>query len=282
MIVCPFNPQQYRHCMMNDEEFLEKGLYQLIKGNPIYKYRPFSRGEEMLDKQEFYLSKPSDFNDPFDCYGGLICFDVSKKFLDQEIIEKLPNKSLLGSRIQRRRYEREVLKEKEKLCSEYFNSRRDRIGICCFSWDCENIVMWAHYADNHKGICLGFKYIEPIRKDIYGIYPVDYTSDIETYHFSSFDDEYYWRHWLCTKSNAWEYEKEARMIFKEYNGKVKFPKEILNDIYLGYSTSKEDEQRVRELLIEHDYPKTVKLYKMTIDNSKFILVPKEIKWCKSK
>jgi hypothetical protein len=31
-----------------------------------------------------------------------------------------------------------------------------RFGVLCFSEDKANVPQWAHYADRHKGICLGF------------------------------------------------------------------------------------------------------------------------------
>ncbi|MGF1700414.1 DUF2971 domain-containing protein [Photobacterium makurazakiensis] len=30
-------------------------------------------------------------------------------------------------------------------------------GILCFSGNWNNPVQWAHYASNHKGVCLGFE-----------------------------------------------------------------------------------------------------------------------------
>ena len=31
------------------------------------------------------------------------------------------------------------------------------VGICSFSKARKNQLMWSHYADEHKGICIGFK-----------------------------------------------------------------------------------------------------------------------------
>jgi len=31
-----------------------------------------------------------------------------------------------------------------------------KYGVLCFSRRWNNILMWSHYADGHKGICLGF------------------------------------------------------------------------------------------------------------------------------
>ena len=35
-----------------------------------------------------------------------------------------------------------------------------RKGIACFLSNCDNLLMWAHYADSHKGVCLKFNILE--------------------------------------------------------------------------------------------------------------------------
>ena len=32
----------------------------------------------------------------------------------------------------------------------------DKMGILCFSEHCDDILMWSHYSDGHKGFCLEF------------------------------------------------------------------------------------------------------------------------------
>lgn len=53
-------------------------------------------------------------------------------------------------------------KEKEnKAISEinkYYKKTIDSAGIGAFTIKCDNILMWSHYADNHKGICLEFDF----------------------------------------------------------------------------------------------------------------------------
>src|ERR1700686_3023361 len=33
----------------------------------------------------------------------------------------------------------------------------DYMGLVCFSADWNNPVQWSHYADHHRGVCLGFE-----------------------------------------------------------------------------------------------------------------------------
>lgn len=263
--------------MRTKDEMLQEGLYRLLT-NSIYRYRNFQRGMEMITNQEIFLSTPDGFNDPFDCYEGLVNFKMTKTFM-REYITKYVATMGITTREQRRRIEAQLLKNPESLQLEkFFKSQKEKFGVCCFTWSYKNIVLWANYADNHHGICLGFKNLHPVEKGVYGIYPVNYVSKIEQYKFSSFEDEKYWEHWLCTKSADWQYEDEVRLISKSYNGKLGFPKEALTEIFLGLSVSKDKEQDIINSLIENDYSENTKLYKMIIDKASLSLCPIELKW----
>jgi hypothetical protein len=38
--------------------------------------------------------------------------------------------------------------------------------MLCFSRTSSNILMWSHYGDNHKGICLGFDVPDEFARDV--------------------------------------------------------------------------------------------------------------------
>lgn len=120
--------------------------------------------------------------------------------------------------------------------SEFFD-----LGILSFAEDFNNPLMWAHYADEHKGMVIEFDFNEPFfmgslkeingRKSRFGKnyladcyeFPekVDYRrvmpsferaelsapESMDTYHWEKFN-----RTILFTKSNDWIYEKEQRSI----------------------------------------------------------------------
>ena len=80
------------------------------------------------------ISRFSDLNDPFELLGAdLRDKDLRKAF--REIKEKLHKSN----------------------------------GLICFSKSWENPVLWSHYADKHRGICLGFDVSDHL------LNPVDYT-----------------------------------------------------------------------------------------------------------
>jgi hypothetical protein len=88
-------------------------------------------------------------------------------------------------------------------------------GVLCFSEDKTDILQWAHYADRHKGICLGF--------DVSGSQGKFGQVRYETERFpfpekENRDVAFSWK-LLSTKFKAWEYEKEWR-VFTELKDHV--------------------------------------------------------------
>jgi hypothetical protein len=42
------------------------------------------------------------------------------------------------------------------MLSNFLNDVSKEFGVVCLSTDCGNIAMWSHYADQHRGIVIGF------------------------------------------------------------------------------------------------------------------------------
>jgi len=80
------------------------------------------------------------------------------------------------------------------------------IGILCFSKNWNSPVQWAHYANNHSGICLGFD-ISDNR-----LSKVNYVNERLT--LSHFMTDVEMRELLSTKFSHWSYEKEYRIFSK--------------------------------------------------------------------
>lgn len=120
----------------------------------VYKYRPIDKYTiELLVNNELYFSEPKEFNDPFDSLDNCIVEGTREnieKWFEQNQIKQDLRDILLKS-----------AKDNGDLKKIYY-SRRNNIDnretlVCCFSEINDNILMWSHYADSHKGICFGFK-----------------------------------------------------------------------------------------------------------------------------
>jgi hypothetical protein len=86
-------------------------------------------------------------------------------------------------------------------------------GLLCFSKSWKNPVVWGHYADKHRGICLGFE----VSGDI--LQKVNYVK--ERLPRPAVLDEEFMKKVLFTKFDHWQYEQEYRMYIdleEEING----------------------------------------------------------------
>lgn len=90
----------------------------------------------------------------------------------------------------------------------FIQTANEKFGLICFSDNWKNPVMWAHYANKHEGVCLGFD----VHEDHLGY--VQYTESrllnpIETplKNALEFIDEM-----LYHKAQEWRYERELRAI----------------------------------------------------------------------
>ena len=107
----------------------------------------------------------------------------------------------------------------------FHNSKR---GITCFSRKNDNILMWAHYANNHQGVCIGFdidendEHLENFFDESknYKSFPdgkackilsMNYVSSEERPLIDINDEMKGWAEILTFKSDLWKYEEEVRI-----------------------------------------------------------------------
>lgn len=86
------------------------------------------------------------------------------------------------------------------------------IGILCFSRKWNNPVLWSHYADKHRGLCLGFDIPDQLAKNVRY---VGRRLKAEIEHDNSSDDtDSPGYKLITTKYSHWKYEDEVRLIFQ--------------------------------------------------------------------
>jgi hypothetical protein len=83
-----------------------------------------------------------------------------------------------------------------------------RFGVVCFSRNWDDPVLWSHYSDKHKGICLGFDVSD------YNLHfiEVNYVSERLPRQQHEEEIETMARQWFSTKFKSWQYEKEVRVF----------------------------------------------------------------------
>lgn len=188
----------------NDKEFFR------------YKYLPFGQDKlslNVIKEGTIKFTCPKDFNDPFDCQPIVDADNLpennafkrafSEQSKDLSFIDKkiYKDKMLIG-------FEREI--KDGKLMSGFLET----IGVLSLSRQYNNSLMWAHYAEYHRGFVVGFKYNKPddLKEndmDIRRIIPqeVKYSKEKPIYAPSS---NQFYMSVLLTKDDIWKYEAEER------------------------------------------------------------------------
>lgn len=234
----------------------------------LYKYRSFDNNGHTLDllrNNEFYLSYSTEFNDPFDCF---VEYEIigTKEECDNYIewLKISDNKK------------REIylqLKECNYDYSKVFKNNdykdNEALLMCCFSTIPDNILLWSHYANKHKGICIGFKTSfndismglkiikEEINFKIYDFLPVvkmKYDKNMPKPHHLFNHDSKEIIPFFTTKAYQWRYEKEMRIILNKsiINKKtIKFQKSILSKIIFGIETLEKDKYVIYDIIKKH-------------------------------
>lgn len=89
-----------------------------------------------------------------------------------------------------------------------------RNGALCFSRRWDSILMWSHYGDRHKGICLGFDILNGVARPVTYIREPILTGNLAVEHLSEFAVEERKKivdALLGKKYSGWKYEKEIRV-----------------------------------------------------------------------
>jgi Protein of unknown function (DUF2971) len=214
----------------------------------IYKYRDWANDnhKRILTENEIYLSSPGDFNDPYDC-------KIATHFLS------LDNPDKVKQYIEARRPESDldekgiaILEERLNNISEYwdmfqaleFTMIDQHYGVLSLSARWDSILMWSHYANFHKGFCVGFNE-EKMRTsglfDCGGL--VKYSDDFPLIdpHANEIDKMFLQTQY---KAKNWEYEEEYRLSKLFYpsaptiNQRVKkINSEFIEEVILGMGIS---------------------------------------------
>lgn len=176
----------------------------------IYKYLP---AEDYLPKilsgESLKFSSPLDFNDPFEC-KPLCLIELGKagdRFLSQGCKELgySPAKRIKKKGELRRFQGRALPSGLESNMSELLKG----IGISCFSEARDSILMWAHYAAEHSGVCIGF---DTTKHFFQTAWQVQYQDALPIIYRPSDSPDTMLSKSLLTKSIHWKYEREWRIV----------------------------------------------------------------------
>jgi len=252
----------------------------------LYKYHVCSiEALQNLSQNKLWFSKPGRFNDPFDCAIPFNIDGSEKEYL--ELYNNLVNRLTEPGRLDKiKEVESRYLTDgKPNLAFkhhtnevqlkgnlELIKSKFSQMGVACFSEKLDDILMWSHYANGHRGFCLEFDtYCEPfqnidniqIQKVIYSdSYPLLSPAAVTETKYMPIEP-------LITKSTDWKDEKEWRLLMSpEGDPSFKYELKTLTAIYFGCSMPDEQIELICTILSKP----TPNLYKMQQSNTEFKLI----------
>jgi hypothetical protein len=239
----------------------------------LYRYMSFEYLAETLRRNEVYFPAPQSFNDPFDFKIQPIISaarDTRKALYDQAL------KSTGVNRAERRRRVRARARKgtlKDKLFQDAYRKTLQDLthncGVLCLSSVSDDILMWSHYAESHKGVCIGIEtaVLDIDSASVCRIWQVDYQADYPKVDFLKLQSELaspdpaikeraedlMIRGLFLTKAEHWSYESEWRWILAQKNrartcGWRNIPFVALSEIISGARIEEESLSRLPQLL----------------------------------
>jgi len=197
----------------------------------IYKFMPFSIfALQLLINKNLYFANPKFLNDPLDCYTDVKV--KNRNLLSQEDIDILfRNNYFLPMSIKFYKHNMSLFKDlsmQKALVKDLFvHDTNEFYGIASFSFTISNDLLWSHYSDGAKGLCVAFNKDELLRSIARSIrgYGYNLYSDFVRYsnkhkmleiEFVKGGYSSSKKH-LFTKKSDWRYEKEFRIILNKKN-----------------------------------------------------------------
>jgi hypothetical protein len=238
----------------------------------LYKYRSMQSREleGIFLKRQVYLADPTRFNDPFECSPYLTVDPSSIKrelYLKQITKDSFPNASK-GERKRFMKGKGVKLVDRALLKKSYSNWLRSN-GMYCLSEKKDDILMWAHYSDAHRGLCLEFDTSKEGTL-FWQVFKVQYQDDYPEVNMINIGEIEEFRKTLLTKSRHWEYEKEWRILKTDQEGGpgfYPFSPELLTGVICGALMSDNDKDLLKDWI--RAYPTTIKLYQAELNERKY-------------
>ena len=246
----------------------------------LYKYLPLTWSEQLTESEKnlneqrcycvkanhFWFSKPDLLNDPYDCRPFFKNIDDLNDI--ELLLEDLDTKELRAvlKSFPRCKTKRDIIDQcrmilnsnrtsssvkvltkfiPQVLVSSIVNAKIANIGILSITADSSSCLMWSHYANNHRGICLEIDFPE----STHSLRKVRYTKEqpiVAIYeamneNHGKFEDLFY------TKSKHWEYEREWRMVARKGNLPSEIPGVEIKQIIYGINTSEQTKAKILEV-----------------------------------
>lgn len=271
-------------------------------------------GLDGLSKGQIWFSHLDKLNDP---YENEYDFDYADYLNDLQLyLSSLPKNLVLRRKLNKKVKEkmgmgwseRKIIREMEKKSPDggirvqldkfkktIQRDKSNKIGVLSLCENKDNLLMWAYYADDHKGYCLEFSSKQKHKKKSLLIKDKTFSVNYDEKHYKMKDlhpfytsmkknramdreeEKNVYRKVYCHKSLAWSHEREWRVIEdiqkkkkkeSDFGALLDFPGR-LTAVYFGTRCSEECIVALKNAVKKGTYGYTTEFYQAKLCTNKF-------------
>lgn len=289
-----------------DQTIISRGIQLKNRNMPqlLYKYRaPTKNSIDALLNNFAYSVSPEACNDINECPLTFDIIEIERNILLNLLLQLPPDDVAMLIRISESNEPDEIIKllsiyhthqseqkypqeMKERLveirkknCSlmdqmidSYYLKMKNSYNIYCLTENYDDDLMWSHYADNHKGFCLGYN-IKEFNQSICELtLPVVYTDrPLLVYDLDKLTGVEL-MYALTLKKQCWAYEKEWRIFYPVNTPYHKEQMPLPSVLYLGCRIDNKTKKKLVDFCISNSIP----LFQMALDLTTHHLIAKKL------
>lgn len=247
----------------------------------LFKYQAFNaQNLANLTARSIYVAPPSAFNDPFDCKAEFIAESIDPKYLGpgrariKELASMAGKDGVLNelAAFDEAKLEAMILSAAQGALVQHQTDFMSKKGIACFGSSSDNLLMWGHYADGHRGFCIEIDASTPPWSTAYDVHYSDQVPRLDPGRLLADPDlDELFRVMVLTKAKCWQYEQERRLLHEETGKLYGYGAERLSGIVFGAKMN----SLHREILCKLLHGSPTKLYQMSLAKCHFGVVSEE-------
>lgn len=261
----------------------------------LYKYLHPDR-IDVLKNRAIRFSPPIAFNDPFE-FKPVISSIASDEYVNAYVAENL--ESLVESELSKvpedvlnliprskvQEFAVSYFKNNPLLFSFLMNKAKEQLSTI-LSEKPDNLLMWSHYAESHRGYCIGFNSNHSFfnrkrseKDEFYHLRKVKYLAHRPSKSLVDMNGTDI----FLLKSNAWEYEQEWRMcaVLPDADTTInftaapavhlfKFPADAIEEIIVGVNADSSLTESIKNIIDRTEFSH-VKVKQASVSEKEFTL-----------
>ncbi len=264
---------------IDEDKVAEEVGYYYMCYAPTYLYKYYSDSSlnwDAVRNNKMWYSAPCNFNDVFDCD-----IFIDEKSIFNSVLQMVPDKRGVRPGSPMWRQLKQTLSQEIVSLKSTFYEMKSTTGISCLSETDDSLLMWSHYANNHRGICVEYELLEINKQLGFSPVPIVYSDErsvFQNLNSNTLDNDVteVFIKSLTSKSPGWSYEKEWRIIqdntacgskWDFANKGALLNMTVPSSIILGCMVSQEYEKNIYEYCKNNE----INLFKMEKDKDLYRL-----------